>query len=325
MGGVVAGTAVLNANETGKLHTVTLTINNQCNLKCPHCYLQYSGAKGLIAPEIIEYLFTRDTSLRHVAIVGMEPLVTKDSAEICRTVITRAKAQGMTSSLITNGLNLSWLGEDVLAQLDFLDISLDGGRETYHRYRGGNLSKIEKGISWANHLGYNRLNALEVLNKQTLAHVDDMMDFAGTQWFRQIMFSPYVPTDVEGYCDVSMVTLREALETLKKSSLFMTDERAFLLIDVYHCWFEGITIEEAQSMARRTGMGHKVHFIPQDPTALGIIRLTYDGLVLSSFDALHTSWYKARGRAAFALPTLDDHYASIQENVLSISEKRKAA
>lgn len=325
MGGVVAGTAVLNASETGMLHTVTLTLNNQCNLKCPHCYLQYSGAKGLIAPDTIEYLFTCETLLRHVAIVGMEPLVTKASAEVCRTVITRAKQHGMTTSLITNGLNLLWLGEDALAQLDFLDISLDGGRETYRSYRGGNLGKIEKGIAWAKRLGYDRLNALEVLNKQTLAYVDDMMEFAGTQCFRQIMFSPFVPTDVEGYCDVSMVTVGEALEALKKSSLFMTDKRAFLLIDVYHCWFEGITIEEAQTMARRMGMWHKVHFIPRDPTALGIIRLTYDGLVLSSFDALHTSWYKARGRAFHTLPTLDDHYASIQENLLSISGKRKAA
>lgn len=325
MGGVVAGTAVLNARETGKLHTVTLTLNNQCNLKCPHCYLQYGGAKELIAPETIEYVFTHNTSLHHVAIVGMEPLVTKASADVCRTVITRAKERGMTTSLITNGLNLPWLAEDALVQLDFLDISLDGGRETYHRYRGGNLSKIEKGIAWAKHLGYNRFHALEVLNKQTLAHVDDMMDFAGTQCFRQIMFSPYVPTDVEGYCDVSMVTLSEALEALKKSSLFMADERAFLLIDVYHCWFEGISMSEAQFIARRDGMERKVRFIPRDPTALGIIRLTYDGLVLSSFDALHTLWYKARGRAVHSLPTLDDHYARIQENGLAIGRERKAA
>src|SRR5688500_15997163 len=117
MGGVVAGSAVLNAKVAGKLHTVTLTVNNRCNLHCPHCYLQYDGIDRLIAPEAIDYLFDRPSSLRHVAIVGMEPLVTRRSVEVCGTIIHRAKQAGITVSLITNGINLPWLQESI-EQLD---------------------------------------------------------------------------------------------------------------------------------------------------------------------------------------------------------------
>jgi sulfatase maturation enzyme AslB (radical SAM superfamily) len=325
MAGVTAGSAILNVKETGKLHTLTVTVNNQCNLKCPHCYLQYQGRSGLIAPDAVDYLFAGETSMRHIAIVGMEPLATKSSVEICRSIAVRAKRAGLTSSLITNGLNLNWLGQEALSNLDFIDISLDGGWETYKRYRGGDLAKIEQGIAWATALGFKQFNALEVLNDQTLGAIDDTMDFAGSQPFHHIMFSPYIPTEVQGDNTVSMIPLHQLLASLQKSSAFMADERAFLTIDIYHCWYEGISLDEARTIAKQAGMAHKVHFISCDPTALGVIRLTYDGLVLSSFDALHTQGYQSKGRPIGTARSLDDHYVVIKDRLIQSAGFRKAA
>ena len=57
MGGVVSGSAIMIPKSTGHLHTITLTINNQCNLHCPHCYLKYSGTKDIIEDKTIDFIF----------------------------------------------------------------------------------------------------------------------------------------------------------------------------------------------------------------------------------------------------------------------------
>ena len=324
MGGVVSGTAIMLTKSVGHLHTITLTINNRCNLRCPHCYLKYNGTKNVINDETVDFIFKSKSSFQHLAIVGMEPLVDKCSASICRSIISRAANEGITVSLITNGINLKFLGEDILPLIAFIDISVDGGRRSYHQYRGASLERIETNLVWLQKNGFNRINALDVLNNHTLYYIDDMMEFAVSSGFSGIMFSPYVPTESEGKDDVTFVTLRQSLLALKRSSLFMSTDNSFLMIDVYHCWYEGISLKDAYAIAQSEGMSQKVYFVPEDPTALGVMRVTYDGLVLSSFDALHTSWYSRKGRPLKELPSLNHHYQEIIENGLVKSYIRAA-
>ncbi len=324
MGGVVSGSAIMIPKSTGQLHTITLTINNQCNLHCPHCYLKYSGTKDIIEDKTIDFIFNRESSFKHLAIVGKEPLVDKRSISICRSIILKAADKNLAISLMTNGVNLQLLGDDILPFLTFLDISLDGGRRSYYQYRGVPLKKIENNLVWLNKNGFNRVNALEILNNRTIQYIDDMMEFALSSNFLKILFSPYVPTESEGVDDVEFVTLKESLSALKCSSLFMNANNALLIMDIYHCWFEGISMEDAYAIARSEGMSHKVYFVPDDPTALGVIRVTYDGLVLASFDALHTSWYSRKGMPLKESPSLNHHYRKILNNGL-IQNHRIAA
>ena len=76
MAGAIAGTALVNyaPNISKKLSTVTLTVNNLCNLQCPHCYLQYDGGETkYISPSILEHLYNAE--FKHLVIVGKEPFV----------------------------------------------------------------------------------------------------------------------------------------------------------------------------------------------------------------------------------------------------------
>ena len=78
MAGAIAGTALVNyAPHTSKqLSTITLTVNNLCNLQCPHCYLQYDGEENkYIGSEVLEHLYKAD--FKHLVIVGKEPFVNK--------------------------------------------------------------------------------------------------------------------------------------------------------------------------------------------------------------------------------------------------------
>ena len=178
MSGVVSGTAIMLPKGREGLHTITLTVNNQCNLHCPHCYLRYNGDNNLVSRETIDFIFKPESLFRHLVIAGKEPFFDRRSAEICRIAISEAESNGISMSLITNGINVPFLGADGLSAISFLDISLDGGKIFYPQYRGVPISRLETSLSWLKTNGFSNYNALEILNNLTLRHIDDMMELA---------------------------------------------------------------------------------------------------------------------------------------------------
>jgi hypothetical protein len=162
--------------------------------------------------------------------------------------------------------------------------------------------------------GFTSFNALETLNEVTKHYVEDMMAFAQDHDFKVILFSPFVPTFSGRQYNVDCMTLESSLKCLCASKRFMDDHRTQLLIDTYHCVFEGISMSQAQAVAKSLGMEHKVRFVTTDPTILGVMRLTYDGLVLSSFDALNTITYNQYGVPVQTYPTLADHFRYIRDH-----------
>jgi sulfatase maturation enzyme AslB (radical SAM superfamily) len=273
--------------------------------------LKYDSDRQVIAKDTLDIIFSPESSFRHLAIVGREPLVDETSAAICASVITKAVDNDISVSLITNGINIPLLPKDVLSGIAFLDISLDGGRIFYPQYRGVSLASIENSLKWLEDNDFDNYNALEILNDRTLPHIDDMMGFATASGFSKIVFSPYIPTDNGAMDEVRFITLKQSLGCLRNSQAFMKAENAFLMLDIYHCLVEGITLEEAREIVRLEGMLDKVYFVPEDPTVLGVIRVSHDGLVLSSFDALHTSRYRQKGTPLTELPNLHLHYQKI--------------
>lgn len=312
MGGVVAGTAILAPTATGCLHTVTLTINNNCNLSCPHCYLNYSGTDVVISEQVLDYLWRSE--FQHLAIVGMEPLLNRKCADLVDNIAARALADNKTTSVITNGVNLCLLSESALQHLHFIDISLDGGEATYESYRKGSLAKIRLGLDHLRKHSFTQFNALETLNEVTKNYIDDMMSFTQDHGFAIVLFSPFVPTLSGRNYAVDCMTLQESLRYLSASNRFMDDPRSQILIDTYHCAFEGISMFQARIIAHSLEMEHKVRFVTTDPTLLGVMRLTYDGLVLSSFDALNTSMYDRYGVPVQTYPNLNDHFQNISDH-----------
>src|ERR1022692_1029770 len=105
MAGAMAGSAVLTARDrVRELGIVTLTINNSCNLHCPHCYLQYAGENGdLIEWDDVSHIL--ESRFNHLCIVGKEPLADRRAADVTSRLVTAAVDMGRSCSFITNGLN----------------------------------------------------------------------------------------------------------------------------------------------------------------------------------------------------------------------------
>lgn len=293
MAGAIAGTAILHTLQTSKnLDTVTLTINNSCNLACEHCYLQHEGPAAIISRDTIDRLF--ESSFRHLAVVGKEPFYNRESVTVCMDLIERCQASGRTISLITNGLGLSQLPDEYIPAISYLDISMDGGMETYQLYRKGNIHKLIANIEHFKAKGGKEVNGLNVLTSRTVPFLNDMLQFQQVVNFKRLMFSGFIQfSDDSGICD-QLLGLEDLLGMLSRHANFLNCEEAFLLLDIFnHPAYLSETDIRAQ--ISRFDLLDKVLYIPADPLLHGIVRLSHEGLLLTPGESLYTREYGLSG------------------------------
>ena len=316
MSGVVAGSAIAMYSDcSSDLRLVALTVNNVCNLQCPHCYLQYDAPDHYIADDHIEHLLSEP--FEHLAIVGKEPFVTPAVARRTVALAARAREAGKTVSAITNGFGLDFLHPDQLGPFAFIDVSFDGGAETYGRFRGASWSRLRQCLESVASSSV-RLNALHTLYAENLPCIDDMLTVAELADFVQIIFSPYMETENEGINRVSKTPVTEILHALSISGAFVAERKARLLLDSYHLAPDGLSTVEAQELTARLGLDAKTHFVPFTPLQVGTVRVTYDGLVMAPAVALHTSRYGCESHQVLE-ESLATTYASL------VSAERRAA
>jgi sulfatase maturation enzyme AslB (radical SAM superfamily) len=290
MAGAIAGTAILKANKlTNKLDTITLTINNQCNMSCPHCYLQYKSNTNLINQNTINSVFKSD--FKHIAIVGQEPLYDKVSIDILSNIVISAKESNKTVSIVTNGLNLLKLPQEIIKLIDFIDISFDGGPVTYKNFRNSDFHKLIKGVDYLMANGIKEMNALHTINNRTIDFIDDCININKYAHFDNVMFSPYLITENFGSNNVESVNLLHLIDYLINNELFLKTDEAFLLIDNYHIEQDQILPSFLENIIREKNIERKIKLFKNDPIFHGIIRVTYNDIVLSPKESLHTKRY----------------------------------
>ena len=290
MGGAIAGTAILkNLSPSNRLKTVTLTINNRCNLTCPHCYLQYEKKNFLVEEPTINSIFNSD--FEHLAIVGKEPFVNKASIALLENLAEKCYLKNKSVSVITNGIGLTNLNPSVANYLDYIDVSFDGGKDTYHLYRKGSFDKIIDSIYKIQSNSNVTFNALHTLSTGTINNIDDMMSVRRFADFKIIMFSPYLNTLHDGKNDVSIVQLEEILKRLSQSTGFVEAKESLLLMDTYHTEQEGVSTETLKELISFYQLDSKIILIEKDPLNYGIIRVTYDDYVLSPYESIHPKHY----------------------------------
>jgi sulfatase maturation enzyme AslB (radical SAM superfamily) len=299
--GAIAGSSLLDCQPSAALDTVTLTVNNACNLSCPHCYLQYDQAASTPFDVEIFPLIERST-FRHLAIVGKEPLFDKHSLQLCLAVAEICQKSGKTISLITNGLNLSAVPDSFFEVFSFIDISLDGGMNTYSEYRKGSIAKLRKSLD---RLGNQKVpfNALHVLNSATFGSFDDLLAVRAMAPFQRIVFSPYIETANHGTNTVGPVALESILHRLRDST-FVQTVGAVLLVHDEHLRQARMPEALFAQLATEYGISDNLCFIPADPVDYGVVRVTFDGLVLTPYAALHPRHYAAQ--AHFRVSELRD-------------------
>ena len=89
------------------INTCWLTLNRACNLRCFFCYAkntEYSANSTMTfenAKKIID--FCKEGKIEHIILIGGEPTIYRELFD----VIDYASSNGITSSLVTNGLKLN--------------------------------------------------------------------------------------------------------------------------------------------------------------------------------------------------------------------------
>lgn len=291
MAGVVAGSVISNYGMYSPVvRLVALTVNNICNLKCPHCYLQYTGQNQYFPQSLQDTLLAQP--FEHLAIVGMEPFVNKKTALSTIELAERARSAGKTVSAITNGYGLKFLDSHACSLFDFIDVSFDGGLETYTRFRAGDLTRLRESIDRVRSYGL-PLNALHTLYQENIGNIDDMLTVLQFYDFQKVLFSPYVETMNEGKNCVGQIPLLHILKALVQSEAFRQEPKAYLLLDSYHYMSEKVDEASVKAELARLKLSQKVHVVPHTPLQVGSIRVTYDGLIMSPATALHTAMYKS--------------------------------
>ena len=292
MAGAMAGSAILIARDKAReMGIVTLTINNSCNLRCPHCYLQYAAENDvLIDWANVSHIF--ESRFRHLSIVGKEPLSNRRSAALTSRLVSAAADTGRTSSFITNGLNLHLLDAETFGRLNWLDVSVDGGPRSYATYRGGSYSKLTRGIEYARNTGLRDLRILHTVSSGNLEATDEALQAALSFKPQHVVVSPFQTTRHDGNQSVAMVPPSMLLRALTDAGAH-ADSRVWLTLD--RGYATHFSDSEAVDHLRQI-FGDRFVYIDSDPIDRGIIRVTYDGLVLSPFESVHTAEYGDHGR-----------------------------
>lgn len=144
--------------STGKLEVLSLLINNACNLRCKHCYLEAPNSRPhLKSEEWIAFLSSLFSRLRPsvVSFAGKEPLLNQKSTNlIFEAVRLRDRIQPGDNKtqigVITNGTLVHKYAAELLATPpDYFDISIDGLPGTHDEVRGpGAFEQLRPNLVW---------------------------------------------------------------------------------------------------------------------------------------------------------------------------------
>lgn len=174
---------------------VVWNFTNACNLRCKHCYQRADKPTPdeLTKQEAMDAVDEMaDAGVAYIAFSGGEPLVRKDFFQVTR----KAKEREMGVAIATNGTLLT---EDKLKKLEELDcqyiqISLDGLRDTHNRMRGFNAyERTIEGIENAVNSDITVGIAMTV-TKDNLHEVDDVIDLTEELGADIFMHYNFIPT-----------------------------------------------------------------------------------------------------------------------------------
>ncbi|MCS7121493.1 MAG: radical SAM protein [Archaeoglobaceae archaeon] len=196
---------------------VVWDITYACNLRCKHCY----SSAGKIASEelnteealkAVEKLDRLGVTI--IAFSGGEPLIRKDFFKIARY----AADKGIYIAVATNGTLIS---DEVARKMKesgvgYLQISLDGLKETHDSFRGvpGTFDRTLNGIRNAVKYGFfvNVSMTVTKLNYHEVQAVVELCEKLGVDWF---MHYNYIPTGRGGAeLDISAEEREKLLEYL---------------------------------------------------------------------------------------------------------------
>jgi len=185
---------------------VSYFINNECQLKCLHCYVGYSKDNGGLSAKDWARVFNGliDNGKLIFGLVGKEPLLdwhkTRQVLNYLKT--KRIKNNKIKLGLVTNGLllNSEIINELIKIMPDYLDISLDGNQDAHDKIRGiGTYMKLMNNLaSIPNNSGLKENIYIDFTMNSMNAHtLENVISEVYNLNIKNFVISPYLTNSIE--------------------------------------------------------------------------------------------------------------------------------
>lgn len=301
---------------------VSMVVNNECNLKCTHCFLQLPGlGRERLSPEewkqVLDYSVA--SGFGQYVIAGKEPLVGKTGPAIIGWLTSlRAQRPCVRTGIVTNGTLIN-KHEALIrnADLSHMDISVDGCEPDHDAIRGeGAFARVRNNIEWAASLLGERLFLTMTLQKRNLVRVGDaLLAFAamgarsvGISAFEQLPYNDHAlalsPADLRSF--FASLNRLERLD-LPEGMFIQTDaciaEPLALLAFIESPWFDldSMQIDGTGFLYSHhhlaNGITLSFRFLPWPMGLESSVRVSADGELISVEDARHPRTYAVNSLA----------------------------
>jgi radical SAM protein with 4Fe4S-binding SPASM domain len=174
--------------------SVLWDITYRCNMKCPHCLIDYSKnprEMGLKEVEMVLEKLDR-AGVFTINFSGGEPLLREDFPKI----IEMASSHGFGLRISTNGLLLDTdtLDHFVENSLYCIQISVDGLEETHDSFRGlkGSYRKAMKALSISSGRGLHTTMSTMII-KPNLKEIPHLLELAATKGVSSFKLNSFMP------------------------------------------------------------------------------------------------------------------------------------
>ena len=187
-------------NHNRAINYLRVSVTDRCNLRCIYCMpkegLSLIGHKDILSYEEILRIVNVavKTGIVKVRLTGGEPLVRRSLVDF---IYSLKKIDGLKDiTLTTNGILLERFSEKLFqAGIRRINVSLDSLNAQKYRNitRGGDLSKVIRGIKKADSIGFSPIKINVVTMKGF--NDDEILDFAKLTMKKpyQIRFIEYMP------------------------------------------------------------------------------------------------------------------------------------
>lgn len=177
---------------------VSIALLNLCDLHCSYCYAPKHKA-SLTPAQILAWLRELDQAgCLGVGFGGGEPTLHPQFADICQQAAANTQ---MAITFTTHGHRLS---QDLLDQLQgavhFVRVSVDGVDGTYERLRGRKFTTLRENLDRL--AARMRLGINVVVNRYTVAELDQLAAMAADVGARELLLLPQQPTAAAAGLDV---------------------------------------------------------------------------------------------------------------------------
>src|ERR1035437_7347069 len=303
---------------TNSPRTLTLVVNNRCNLACRHCYLQVDKLAdtelsleewGLVAHRMASAVETDA-----VSVIGKEVFLGEKGISILETLSSafHAVASAPRLGLISNGtLAHRWLDRILPLQLDYFDISIDGDQPEHDANRGrGAFAAMARNLPPLKERFGDRLFANLTLQKRNLPALDRAFRKLSALGFSTIGIGFYQP---QPYTDPALALAAQDFErffsTLRALATAPLDRPLTLLMELdltnlqaqqaflRSGWFDPAAVFEdsrrdlIQELRFPNGLTCQFRLDFWPSLISRSARLTPEGLYLTAEDTLNTRLY----------------------------------